>query len=123
MRRSVVVEFGADFGSLDRIAGKNRGDERGEDFFGFEADVKLGFIDLVGEFEAEAFGFCEHANDAALGGLGGAAMSSGLIFIWSRRSAAALLISARRTGSSRRSCCAMRVAHSERRRRLGIFWM
>ena len=28
---------------------------------------------LVGEFEAEAFGFGEHANDAALGGLGGAA--------------------------------------------------
>ena len=80
MRRSVVVEFGADFGSLDRVAGKRGGDERGEDFFGFEADVKLGFVDLVGEFEAEAFGFCEHANDAALGGLGGAADEFGLDF-------------------------------------------
>src|SRR5579863_10448734 len=63
-----VVEFGADLGGLDRFAGQHGSYECGQNFLGFEADVEFGFVDLVGEFEAETFGFGEHADNSALGG-------------------------------------------------------
>ena len=75
-----AIEFGANLRGLHRFSCEDRGDESGEDFFGLEADVELSFVDLVGQFEAEAFSFGKHSNDAALGGFCGATDQFGLEF-------------------------------------------
>ena len=62
-----------DFAGLHGLAGEIGGDQSCEDFFRFEAEMELVLLDSLSQFVAEAFAFDEHADQAALDGLGGAA--------------------------------------------------
>jgi hypothetical protein len=75
-----IFERGANFGGLNGVAGQHGSYQGGQNFLGFKANVKLSFVDLMGEFEAEGLGFGEHSNDAPLDRLCRATDEFGLEF-------------------------------------------
>ena len=72
------VEKGAKLCGLHGLVGESRDDESGEDLFRLEALVETTLLETLGNLATKAFGFDQHADEAAFGRFGSFANKFGL---------------------------------------------